>query len=559
MRLLRGRRWPYVVLTALVSAAVVAWAVPNVTTEGQLLTSVPGHDLGPALPSLSLGIWMFGSTAQVMMLAAGVAVLVQLYSTAYISPDDKRFRSYALLIVVFLLAMVTVLATANLFVLLIGWEVMGVCSYLLIGHHWETEPAQSGAAKALLVTRAADIGLLLAILVIGQTYGSYEIPDILGSLADQGPKHATLIGLLLIVAVVGKSAQVPLQTWLPDAMPGPTPITALIHAATMVAAGVYVMVELQPLYASSRVALTTLAVVAAVTMISAAIFALVENDLKRALAWSTVSQLAVMYAAVSVQDGDAAIDHLLSHGAFKALLFLGCGVAMHAVGSSALADLGGLRRAIPLTFWTMTIGFLGLAGIAPTVGFFSKDEVLEAVRATSPLFACVVATSVLTAAYAARLWAATFLGPAKGRHRTPWVMSVPLVVLAVATLALSFGHELHVEIGAISTAAALLGLGLGWLLRRQTFDNRVGRALRNQFGYDRLFTGLVPGIARLKARFVVWADHSIIDTYPRVGADSALGAGWLLNRLQTAKAQLYATAIAAGSLALAAFAWWWSR
>ncbi|HUQ00457.1 MAG TPA: proton-conducting transporter membrane subunit [Aeromicrobium sp.] len=539
------RRWPYVLLTALVSGAVAWWAIPNLDVSGRWVAWFPGHDVGPGIPTLSLHTLVVGDSAQVMLLAAAVAFLVQLYSVKYMG-DDRRYRSYALLIVLFLIAMVAVVATANLFVLLIGWEVMGICSYLLIGHHWEREDAQSGAAKALLVTRAADIGLLLAILIIGQTYGSYEIPDVIASLDAQGAKHPTVIGLLLILAVVGKSAQVPLQTWLPDAMAGPTPITALIHAATMVAAGVYLMVRLLPLYESSAAAMTILAVIAAVTMVSAALFALVQTDLKRALAWSTVSQLAIMFAAVSAANGTAAIDHLVSHGAYKALLFLGCGVAMHTVGSSALADMGGLRKSIPVTFWTMTAGFLALAGIAPSVGFFSKDEVLEAVRDTPALFAIVLLTSVLTAAYAMRLWAVTFLGESRERHKTPWPMWVPLALLALAVFALSVGKPFDLGTGALSTAAALLGLGLGWLLRNRSFSPTLTR----EFGYDRIFSKLIPAIAARAARTAVWVDDTIVDSYPRGSTHTALGASWLMDRLQSARAQLYATAIAVGAMAL---------
>jgi NADH-quinone oxidoreductase subunit L len=564
MSLLRGRRWPYVALTALVSG-VVAWgAIPRLgqhtyVTGGEWL----GNDIGPGLPHLSIDTLITTASAQVALLAAAVAFLVQLYSTKYMG-DDKRYRSYALLIVLFLVAMVAVVATDNLFVLLIGWEVMGVCSYLLIGHHWERDDAQSGAAKALLVTRAADIGLLLAILILGQTYGTYSITQILTAAGLENPRNATLIGLLLVIAVVGKSAQVPLQTWLPDAMPGPTPITALIHAATMVAAGVFLLARLLPVYATSEVAMTTLAIVATVTMLSAALFALVQSDLKRALAWSTVSQLAIMFAAVSVADGRAAIDHLVSHGAFKALLFLGCGVAMHTVGSSALADLGGLRKAIPVTFWTMTIGFLALAGIAPTVGFFSKDEVLEAVHREGGargglLLAAVALTSVLTAAYATRLWALTFLGVPKEKHRTPKTMLLVLLVLAIAVFALSVGQPFHLGIAALSTGAAILGILFGWLLRKRTFESGAGRVLKSEFGFDRIFSGLIPALARVQARAVVWTDDTLIDSYPRGSAHSALGAGWLMDRLQSAKAQLYATAIALGALALAGYAAWVSR
>ncbi|HKY56881.1 MAG TPA: proton-conducting transporter membrane subunit [Aeromicrobium sp.] len=561
--LLRGRRWPYVALTGLVSGAVAWWAIPHLGTRTRLTVTYQGNDIGPVLPTLSLDTLVSSASAQVMLLAAAVAFLVQLYSTKYMGADP-RYRSYALLIVLFLVAMVAVVGTDNLFVLLIGWEVMGVCSYLLIGHHWERDDAQSGAAKALLVTRAADIGLLLAILVLGQTYGTYSISQILVASGLEQPRNATLIGLLLIVAVVGKSAQVPLQTWLPDAMPGPTPITALIHAATMVAAGVFLLARLLPVYATSEVAMTTLAVVAAVTMLSAALFALVQSDLKRALAWSTVSQLAIMFAAVAVADGTAAIDHLVSHGVFKALLFLGCGVVMHTVGSSALADMGGLRKAIPVTFWTMTIGFLALAGIAPTVGFFSKDGVLEAVHHDGGargdlLLAVVTLTSVLTAAYATRLWALTFLGTPKERHRTAKALAWPLLVLALAVFALSIGKPLHLGIAALSTGASVVGILFGWLLRKRTFESRVSRILTHELGFDRIFSGLIPALARLKARTVVWVDDTLVDSYPRGSAHSALGAGWLMDRFQSAKAQLYATAIAVGSIALVAYALWVGR
>lgn len=553
----------YVLLTGVLAAAVAWWAWPHLDDAGPAV-GVPtftGNDVGPTLPSLSLDLTLDPWSAQVMLLAAAVAFLVQLYSVAYLGADP-RYRSYALLIALFLVAMVAVVAADNLFVLLIGWEVMGVCSYLLIGHHWERDEAQGGAAKALLVTRAADIGLLLAIVLIGQTYGSYAISDALNGVAADEPRHATLIGLLLLVAVVGKSAQVPLQTWLPDAMPGPTPITALIHAATMVAAGVFVMARLLPLYETSVVATTALAVVAAVTMLTAATFALVQSDLKRALAWSTVSQLALMFAAVAVADGHAAIEHLVSHGAFKALLFLGCGVAMHAVGTSALAAMGGLRRITPVAFWTMSVGFAALAGLVPTVGFFSKDEVLAALEHARTggtslsvvtvwiLFVAALLTSVLTAAYATRLWALTFLGPTPEReaHRTSWLMAVPLLVLALATLALSVGKPLHPGIGAISTGLTVVGIALGWRLRRSTWESRAGRALTAELALDRPFSRWIPAGAMLNARAVVLVDDGLIDSYPRGSVLAANGIAWLLDRLQSAKAQLYATAIAAGSL-----------
>jgi NADH-quinone oxidoreductase subunit L len=369
----------------------------------------------------------------------------------------------------------------------------------------------------------------------------------------------------LIVAIAGKSAQLPLQTWLPDAMPGPTPITALIHAATMVAAGVYVMGNLLPFYENSAVAMTTLAVIAGLTMLSGALFALAQLDLKRALAWSTVSQLAYMYAAIAVGNPDAANDHLISHGVFKALLFLGCGIAMHAVGSSALSAMGGLRKSIPVTFWTMTIGFAALAGLAPTVGFLSKDEVLSALHhgskhlpngVTHALFACALLTSVITAAYATRLWYRTFLGKAKVRHKEPWLMGIPVVLLALVTLVLPpvavkyAGYELHWGIATVSTIAAVLGIALSLWLRNRGLRAKYGRPLERELEWDAVVSWVIPAGTLGAARAVAYVDESAVDAYPRGGAQTAQGIAWVLDRAQAAKAQLYATAMVAGAFVL---------
>ncbi|MFI5426697.1 proton-conducting transporter membrane subunit [Aeromicrobium sp. UC242_57] len=439
---LKGR-WSYVALTAVLAVAAAIWAIPTafkseisfgwIAFEGQ-----SGPDAGAPFPSLSPDLTLLPFSAQIVLLAVGVGLLVQIYSTAYLG-HHPRYRSYALIIIVFLVAMIAVVGTSNLWVLLVGWEVMGLCSYLLIGHEWETGEARAGAAKAFLITRIADLGLLLAILVIGQTYGTYDIIGAQVVMLDD-PQSSTLIGLLILVAVVGKSAQFPLHTWLPDAMPGPTPITALIHAATMVAAGVYLAARLFQFYADSAVVMTAMAVIAAVTMLLGALFALVQTDLKRALAWSTVSQLAFMFAAIAASDPGSGLDHLISHGVFKALLFLGCGCLMHAVGSSALSAMGGLRGSMPVTFWSMTVGFAALAGVVPTVGFFTKDSVLHGIHAATDgetalatgtawaLLVVALLTSFVTAAYATRLWLKAFFGPARddqAAHEAPYAMSGP--------------------------------------------------------------------------------------------------------------------------------------
>lgn len=566
--------WLYVVLTAVLAIAAAIWAIPHLAELawfGYAPSGEPG--MSPPLPSLSPDLFLFPQSAQIVLLAVGIGLLVQIYSTAYLG-HHPRYRSYALIIIVFLVAMIAVVGTTNLWVLLVGWEVMGLCSYFLIGHEWQTAEARAGAAKAFLMTRVADLGLVLAIIVIGETYGTY---DLFGAqLAEpEGPQNSTVIGLLVLLAVVGKSAQFPLHSWLPDAMPGPTPITALIHAATMVAAGVYLAARLFFFYADSTLVLTAMAVIAGITMVMGAVFALVQTDLKRALAWSTVSQLGFMFAAVSAGGAEGGLDHLVAHGVFKALLFLGCGCLMHAVGSSALSAMGGLRRAMPVTFWTMTIGFAALAGVVPTVGFFTKDSVLGfidfatdgvttgpdgqgglAVGTAYALFGVALLTTVLTAAYATRLWLRVFFGAppeAHTAHEAPRTMTGPLVVLAVAVFALSIGKHLDVRIGLISTAAAAVGIGVVVLLwRRGSTLDWAPAPLAAELGLDRPFSRWIPAIVRPVARTVVDLDQDAVDSYPKGSASLAHLGSRGLAIAQSRNVQRYATVLAAGVVVLVA-------
>jgi NADH-quinone oxidoreductase subunit L len=445
---------------------------------------------------------------------------------------------------------------------------MGLCSYLLIGHEWETAAARAGAAKAFLVTRIADLGLVMAIIVIGETYGTYDLIGAQLAQAD-GTRHATLIGLLVLLAVIGKSAQFPLHTWLPDAMPGPTPITALIHAATMVAAGVYLAARMFLFYADSQLVVTLMAAGAAITMLMGALFALVQTDLKRALAWSTVSQLALMLAAVAAGGAEAGLDHLVAHGVFKALLFLGCGCLMLAVGSSALSAMGGLRRSMPVTFWTTTVGFAALAGIVPTAGFFTKDSVLHAIeRATDgdrglapgvawALLGVALLTTFVTAAYATRLWVLAFFGPAgaerEGREarEQSLVMTGPLVVLAVATFALSVGQPLHLGTGVLSTAVAGAGVATVLLLaRRGSALDRAPAPLTSELWLDRPFSRWVPAAVAPLARTVVDLDRDAVDVYPRGGASLAAVVSQGLGLAQSRNVQRYATVLVVGVVVL---------
>ncbi|HEX6248087.1 MAG TPA: NADH-quinone oxidoreductase subunit L, partial [Nocardioidaceae bacterium] len=473
-------------------------------------------------PPIELSVNVDQLSALMLLLAHTVAFLVQVYSLGYMA-GDPRYPSYAALISVFTGAMTLVVVADDLWALLVGWELMGMCSYFLISHHWELPEARAGAVKAFLMTRTADLGLLFAIIVLGVRFDTYRISAIMGEIAEGGfgRDELWLPALLLTAAVIGKSAQFPLHTWLPDAMPGPTPISALIHAATMVAAGVFLVARAYPLFLSAPVALTVLALVAAVTMLISAVYALFTGDLKRVLAWSTVSQLAYMFGALAVGAYAAGVLHLLAHGAFKALLFLAAGSVVHAVGTTSMSAMGGLRDKLPDTFITMTIGFGALAGVVPLVGFFTKDAVIGAAWDAAReghlvwpwvawvLFVSAVATAVLTVAYSLRAWLTVFFVPpalapvdgelveeerveeerVEGRavfpaaadlHESPLSMKVPLYLLTVPTVLggllvvypqAAFGegeyHLVHPAMAVVMTLlVAATAAAVYWLWRR---------------------------------------------------------------------------------------------
>ncbi|NIL41762.1 NADH-quinone oxidoreductase subunit L [Salinispora arenicola] len=401
---------------------------------------------------VTLGIRLDPTVALVAVAVAAVALAVQVYSIGYLRRGphdavdvDHRYPPYAAQISLFTAAMLLVVVAGDLILLLVGWEVMGLCSYLLIAHDRRLSEAPAAAMKAFLVTRVGDVGFLLGIALLGVSAGSFRIADVLGHDHDTGILTAAC--LLLLAGVAGKSAQFPLHTWLPDAMAGPTPISALIHAATMVAAGVYVVTRLFPLFEQVPVALAVLGVAASLTLLLGAFAAAAQDDLKRVLAWSTVSQLGYLTGALAVGAPAAALFHLLTHAAFKALLFLAAGAVIHAVGSTLMSQLGGLRQTMPVTFWSMLIGLGALAGLPPLSGFFSKEAVLyaaeEAALHGGPAPAWVgwsvwlagLAGVALTAWYATRLLLRTFLGeprsPVLQPHDPPAVMRWPVLLLTV--------------------------------------------------------------------------------------------------------------------------------
>ncbi|MFJ9246087.1 NADH-quinone oxidoreductase subunit L [Streptomyces sp. NPDC101776] len=436
-------------LAALALAAIVAVrqggdAAVDSATELTPTGSVP----------IELALHIDGFAALVAVLVAFVATCVQVYSTGYLR-DDPRYPSYAALVSLFTSAMLLVVYSGDLIVLLVGWEVMGICSYFLVGHYWETPEARAASIKAFLVTKLGDVPFLIGLFALATDAGSFRVTKILSTVASGGLHHPTLIALLLLASVAGKSAQFPLHTWLPDAMAGPTPVSALIHAATMVAAGVYFIARLLPVFEASSAAMVVLAVMAAVTMAGSGLAALAQDDIKRVLAYSTIGQLGYMTGALAVGDRGAAVFHLLSHGAFKALLFLAAGVIIHASGTNSLAAMsrmGNLRARVPDAFWTMTVALLALAAIPPFSGFFSKESVLGAAEHAATgdtahipgaagwiVLVAGLLAALLTAAYATRLWLLAFNGrgaEAPDHGRQPVAMNAVLWVLAVPSLAL---------------------------------------------------------------------------------------------------------------------------
>ncbi|MET7890986.1 NADH-quinone oxidoreductase subunit 5 family protein [Streptomyces mirabilis] len=440
-------------LTSLVLAVLVAvrqggGQAINAATELTPTGSVP----------IELALRIDGFAALVAVLVGVVASCVQIYSTGYLR-DDPRYPSYAALVSLFTSAMLLVVYSGDLIVLLVGWEVMGICSYFLVGHYWETPEARAASIKAFLVTKLGDVPFLIGLFALGTDAGSFRITTVLGTVASGGLHHPTLIALLLLAGVAGKSALFPLHTWLPDAMAGPTPVSALIHAATMVAAGIYFVARLLPVFQASSAAMVVLAVMAAVTMAGSALAALAQDDIKRVLAYSTIGQLGYMAGALAVGDRGAAVFHLLSHGAFKALLFLAAGVIIHASGTNSLAVMSrmtGLRSRVPDAYWTMTVALLALAAIPPFSGFFSKEAVLGAAEHVATghtehapgsagwiVLVAGLVTAVLTAAYATRLWLLAFHGrgvEAPDHGKEPRSMTVVLWVLAVPSLAFGLAY-----------------------------------------------------------------------------------------------------------------------
>jgi NADH-quinone oxidoreductase subunit L len=380
-----------------------------------------------------------------LLVVTGVGFLIHIYSVGYMAHEEGYARYFSFLNL-FLFFMTVLVLAGNVLLLFVGWEGVGLASYLLIGFYFKRASAAAAGKKAFIVNRIGDFGFLIGIFLILANFGTLNFTQIAQVLTLKAAWHGgvlTAICLCLLVGVAGKSAQLPLYVWLPDAMEGPTPVSALIHAATMVTAGVYMIARTHFLFDRAPIALATVAIVGAATAIFAATIALAQTDIKRVLAYSTISQLGYMFLACGVAAYSAAIFHLVTHAFFKALLFLAAGSVIHAMGGEQdMRKMGGLRKKIPVTFWTMTIAVFTIAGFPPLAAFFSKDAILYAafVSGTGGVFLWLVGllTAMLTSLYMFRLWYMTFFGELRTAdahpHESPRSMCVPLVILALLSI-----------------------------------------------------------------------------------------------------------------------------
>jgi NADH-quinone oxidoreductase subunit L len=449
----RARRLALIVAPATVGMAFMIALSAVVTLasapEGARLVDVvyPWIVAGPFHADLAFRIDAL--SAVMVLIVTGVGFLIHVYSIGYMAHDDALPRFFAYLNL-FMFAMLLLVLADNLLVLFVGWEGVGLCSYLLIGFWYEKDENAAAGKKAFIVNRIGDMGFVLGLLLLAwSTAGAHgalslDIAHVEAHVADLGTSTATAIALLLLVGAAGKSAQLPLYVWLPDAMAGPTPVSALIHAATMVTAGIYMIARLHVVFLASPFALEVVAILGAATALFAATIALVQTDIKKVLAYSTVSQLGFMVLALGVGAFSTAIFHVMTHAFFKALLFLGAGSVIHGMsGEQDVRQMGGLRKKMPVTWWTFLIGTLAIAGAPGFAGFFSKDEILAHTWSGGHylLWAVGALTAALTAFYMFRLLFLTFAGELRASeevahhvHESPATMTIPLMVLALLSL-----------------------------------------------------------------------------------------------------------------------------
>ncbi len=505
-----------------------------------------------------LGWVVDGLSVMMYWIVAFVGLMVFIYAVGYMQ-GDVRVTFFFAALSLFAGSMLVLVGAPNFIQLIVGWEGVGLASYLLIGHYWEAKENSNAAMKAFYTNRLADVGLTLGTIIVGFTIGSFRFEDLSRASEEGMPALAAvavIAGFLLFFGAMGKSAQFPLHIWLPDAMAGPTPVSALMHAATMVTAGIYLMARTFPLYQNlAQEARPWMIGIGAVTLFGMGLLALVVDDIKRVLAYSTVSQLGYMMTAVAAGGYTAGLFHLFTHAFFKALLFLGAGAVIHAVHSNNMSDMGGLRKYMPKTFTTFVIGALALAGILPFAGFWSKDEILVTLgdEGYRGVMWIAVAGAFVTAFYMTRVIALTFFGEYRGHghpHEAPAIMTNPLVALAIPSVIAGIANipgvtlgslrnfsewlgvrevvmgDHHAESMDLSTAAvglgvALAGIVVGWLIFSRDAETQKARdrleipllypLLRAKYYLDHVALGLVATLKGPVAKVVNWTNQYVID------------------------------------------------
>ena len=547
---------------------------------------------------IEFSTYVDGITVLMIVVVSVVTLMVMLYSVGYMK-GEPRYGWYFAMLSGFSAAMLMLVTSGNLLLLYLSWEAVGLASYLLIGFYWERQTAAEAAKKAFITTRIGDVGLLIGIILLWRGAGSFDIQEIIEAARAGGfdNLYLTVAMLFLFAGAAGKSAQFPLHVWLPDAMEGPTPVSALIHAATMVVAGVYLVARMMPVFDEVLIARDVVLYIGLTTAVMGATMGLVTSDIKRVLAYSTISQLGFMFVALGVGSVTAAMFHLFTHAFFKSLLFLGSGSVIHASGAQVVEELGGLWRKLPATTLFFIVGSLALAGIVPLAGFWSKDEILVALRdhEAMPLFLILAATSALTAIYSARLVLLTFFGEPKDRHayehahESPPPMLLPMLILAGLSVIAGFvafegvgkvlgfaggignvvftqGHGGHVfeldpvvAIGA--TASALAGIVIGFIYwwgnaeraaRARAWAPELHDLLLQRYYMDHLYQvtidRVILGFATAVARF----DRLVINESGVDGTAQGIGfTGFRLKFLQTGRIPSYALAMGVGVAVLA--------
>jgi NADH-quinone oxidoreductase subunit L len=520
-------------------------------------------------------------TMIMLMIVTGVGSLIHIYATGYMEHEEGYYRFFAYLNL-FMYFMLTLVLAGNYLLLFVGWEGVGLCSYLLIGFYFVKKSATTAGNKAFIVNRIGDFGFSLAMFLIVVNFGTLDFRRVFAAAPGKPVEILTAIALLLLVGATGKSAQIPLYVWLPDAMEGPTPVSALIHAATMVTAGVYMCARSAVIFTHAPIAMETVAIIGLATAVFAATIGLAQNDIKKVFAYSTVSQLGYMFLGVGVGAFSAGIWHLMTHAFFKALLFLGAGSVIHAChGEQDMRHMGGLRKYAPITFWTLVCAALAIAGVPPFAGFWSKDAILTAAFAHAPWMYWVgVITAGMTAFYVWRAMFMTFFGEYRGHghpHESPISMWGPLAVLAVLSTVggyflnvpqiLSGMFPLPEEVAGesmlmiVSITAGGLGILIAWYMYvvNTALPEKITASLGglytlvyNKYFVDEIYDATVVRPLIEGSTTVLWhaVDQGVIDgTVNGVGLESRR-IGGVLKLIQSGNIRSYATWVVLGSVVL---------